>query len=197
DSRHGVHVWPALPGDGRGVAPYFVHQVDEVVPIGDATLRVFVGNWLGAGSPVTAYTPLVAAELTLAAGGTVELPADPGFEYGLVVDHEPARLQGVEVPAHHLGVVPTGADALRIEAVAGPLRVLVIGGAPLGESIVMWWNFIGRSHDEIAEWRAQWQHEVVAGADPAGRYGRVVGYPGAPLPAPELPKVRLRPRAER
>lgn len=194
---HGVQLWTALPDAARGVAPFFEHHVAEVVPFGEATLRVFMGSWLGVGSPVTAYTPLVAAELTLPAGGTVELPADPGFEYGLVVDHEPARLQGVEVPAHHLGVVPTGAELLRIEAPAGPLRVLVIGGAPLGESIVMWWNFIGRNHDEIAEWRAQWQHEVVAGADPVGRYGRVVGYPGAPLPAPELPNVRLRPRTER
>jgi hypothetical protein len=71
---------------------------------------------------------------------------------------------------------------------------VLLGGEPLGEQIVMWWNFIGRSHDEIVASRADWQSEVIAGADPAGRFGTVAGYDGAPLPAPELPTVRLRPR---
>ncbi|MCS0498495.1 pirin family protein [Protaetiibacter mangrovi] len=191
---HGVQLWTALPDAHRGVAPFFEHHVADVAHVGEATLRVFVGSWLGVTSPVTAYTPLVAAELTLPAGASVELPADPGFEYGLVVDHEPARLQGAEVPAHHLGVVPAGSDALRIEAPTGPLRVLLIGGAPLEEPIVMWWNFVGRSHDEIVAFREEWQGEVIADADRAGRFGHVDGYDGAPLPAPELPNVRLRPR---
>ncbi|QEO09185.1 pirin family protein [Protaetiibacter larvae] len=191
---HGVQLWTALPEADRGVAPFFESHVAEVARVGEATLRVFVGSWLGITSPVTAYTPLVAAELALPAGASVELPADPGFEYGLVVDHEPARLQGVEVPPHHLGVVPVGADALRIEAPSAALRVLVIGGAPLREPIVMWWNFVGRSHDEIVALREQWQREVIADAERGGRFGHVDGYDGSPLPAPELPNVRLRPR---
>jgi hypothetical protein len=35
---------------------------------------------------------------------------------------------------------------------------------------------------------------VIADADPVGRFGHVTGYDGGPLPAPELPNVRLRPR---
>ncbi|PZQ90386.1 MAG: pirin [Leifsonia xyli] len=191
---HGVQLWTALPDAARGTAPFFEHHVAETVTVGDATLRVFVGSWLGVTSPVTAYTPLVAAELALPEGASARLPADPGFEYGLIVDGEPARLNGVEVPPHHLGVVPAGADALRVEATDGPLRLLLIGGAPLEEPIVMWWNFVGRSHEEIVALRAEWQREVIADADPAGRFGHVIGYDGAPLPAPELPNVRLRPR---
>ena len=53
---------------------------------------------------------------------------------------------------------------------------------------------MGRSHDEIVAFRSRWQHDVIADADPAGPLGRVDGYDGAPLPAPELPNVRLRPR---
>lgn len=194
---HGVQLWTALPEASRHVSPFFEHHVAEVVPFGEATLRVFVGTWLGVSSPVAAFTPLVAAELTLPAGASVELPADPAFEYGLVVDAAPARMQGVDIPAHHLGYAPPGAETLRIEAIDAALRVIVIGGTPLGENIVMWWNFIGRSHDEIVAWREQWQHEVVADATPAGRFGHVVGYDGGPLPAPELPNVRLRPREQR
>src|SRR5690606_17161156 len=110
---HGVQLWTALPEADRGVAPFFVHHVADVATTGEATLRVVAGSWLGVTSPVTAYTPLVAAALTLPAGASVELPADAAFEYGLVVDQEPARLQGVDIPAHHLGAVPTGAASLR------------------------------------------------------------------------------------
>ena len=104
------------------------------------------------------------------------------------------RLEGVTIPVDHLGVVPTGRDQLHIEAGDTALRALLIGGEPLGEQIVMWWNFVGRSHEEIVALREQWQRDVIAGEDAAGRFGRVDGYDGSPLPAPELPNVRLRPR---
>ena len=58
----------------------------------------------------------------------------------------------------------------------------------------MWWNFIGRSHDEVVGFRTQWQADVVGGGSDDGRFGAVRGYDGRPLPAPTLPNVRLRPR---
>ena len=111
-----------------------------------------------------------------------------------MVDAGAPTLQGVTIPAAHVGVVPTGADELVIEAGDEPLRALLIGGEPLGEQIVMWWNFVGRSHDEVVAFREQWQAEVIGGSTRTGRFGAVDGYDGSPLPAPELPNVRLRPR---
>ena len=53
----------------------------------------------------------------------------------------------------------------------------------------MWWNFVGRSHDEILADRADWE---------AGRrFGPVIGYPGPPLAAPALPTTRLHDRPRR
>jgi hypothetical protein len=100
--------------------------------------------------------------------------------------------------------------------------VLLIGGEPLGEKIVMWWNFVGRSHEEIVAYRAQWQAEIGAaedsaeesadgaadGAGPASwaaataaagggadlRFGPFPAGEPAALPAPALPNARLRPR---
>ena len=191
---HGAQLWIALPDASRGVAPFFETFVAEPFAHGDATLRVFVGELLGHGSTVTGYTKLIGAQLDVPAGGAVSIPADPGFEYGLVVDAGTPTLQGVTIPATHLGVVPVGATELVIEAGAEPLRALLIGGEPLGEQIVMWWNFVGRSHDEVVAFREQWQAEVIGGATRSGRFGAVEGYDGSPLPAPELPNVRLRPR---
>ena len=52
-----------------------------------------------------------------------------------------------------------------------PARLLLLGGTPLGEQIVMWWNFIGRSHDEIVDFRERWQQARVTGGggDDGGR----------------------------
>jgi redox-sensitive bicupin YhaK (pirin superfamily) len=200
---HGVQLWIALPDASRRVNPFFERFVAEPFGFGDATLRVFVGELLGRSAQVTAFTRLVGAQLDLPAGATLTLPVDPSFEHGLIVDAGNPRLEGVDIPTDHLGVVPTGRDELRIEAGDEPVRALLIGGEPLGEQIIMWWNFVGRSHDEIVAYREQWQREVIegradgepdAGAPDAGRFGRVEGYDGSPLPAPELPNVRLRPR---
>jgi redox-sensitive bicupin YhaK (pirin superfamily) len=196
---HGVQLWVALPDTSRHVAPFFEHFEPTPIAHQDATLRVFVGELLGQSSPVTAFTRLVGAQLDLPAGGRVTIPVDPAFEHGLLVDAGSPTLQGVTVPTAQLGFVPAGAAELTVEAGSSPLRALLIGGEPLGERILMWWNFVGRTHEEVVAYREQWQREVIGGTDPDGRFGHVDGYevagrPGHPLPAPELPNVRLRPR---
>ena len=204
---HGVQLWVALPDRARAVAPFFEHYVPEPVTHGDATVRVFVGELLGQHSPVTAFTRLVGAQLDLPAGGSVTIPVDPRFEHGLIVDAGLPILQGVTIPAGQLAFAPAGAAELTVDAGSSPVRALLIGGEPFGEQILMWWNFIGRTHDEVVAFREQWMREVVAGENDHGRFGHVDGYEGggrgspgleaAParaLPAPELPNVRLRPR---
>jgi hypothetical protein len=73
---------------------------------------------------------------------------------------------------------------LRIASDAGA-RVLLLGGAPFEEEIVMWWNFVARSNDEIVAARADWMVGET--------FGDVAGYAGYRLPAPELPPGRLKP----
>jgi redox-sensitive bicupin YhaK (pirin superfamily) len=187
---HGVQLWIALPDAARHVTPFFESYAPEPTRIGDATLHVFVGG----DSTVTTFTRLYGAQVDLPAHGRAVIPADPAFEYGLVVDAGEPRLQDVAIPATHLGVAPAGASELVIEAGDEPVRALLIGGEPLDEQIVMWWNFIGRSHDEVVAFRERWQTEVIAGATRDGLFGAIDGYDGSPLPAPALPNVRLRPR---
>lgn len=191
---HGVQLWVALPDASRGTAPFFEHANPAPVTIQDAVLRVFVGALDGGDSPVTAFTPLLGAQVDLPAGGSVVLPADPGFEYGLLVDAGSPRFGGADIPTDHLGYLPPGQSELRIDAGDEPVRAVLLGGEPLGEPIVMWWNFVGRSHEEVVAFRERWQTDVIADGDPTGPFGRVVGYPGPALPAPALPNVRLQPR---
>jgi redox-sensitive bicupin YhaK (pirin superfamily) len=112
----------------------------------------------------------------------------------VLVDSGDLRVQSEPVPVAHLGYLAPGQSTLRLEAGETPVRALLIGGTPLGERIVMWWNFIGRSHEEIVQFRTEWQDQVIERARSDGRFGAVSDYDGRPLPAPEMPTVRLKPR---
>ncbi len=136
------------------------------------------------------FTPLLGAEITLDAGADLRLDIDPAFEHGVLVDTGTVRLAGTQLSRSMLGYVGTGASSLTLANLGdSPARVVLLGGTPFGEEIVMWWNFVGRNHEEIARFRDAWQRE-------SDRFGRVEGYRGkvARLPAPSLPNAQLRPR---
>ncbi|QNE36797.1 pirin family protein [Leifsonia shinshuensis] len=192
---HGVQLWVALPSASREVDPFFEHHVPAPAPLGDATVRTFVGALAGSGTAATVFSPLVGAELDVPAGTRVTVPLDPAFEHGVLVDAGEVTVAGAAVPVAHLAYLCPGRDAVEVEAGdAGPARLLLLGGEPMGEEIVMWWNFIGRSHEDVVAARAEWQRDVIDGEDPDGRFGTVRGYDGGALPAPALPTVRLKPR---
>ena len=204
---HGAQLWFALPEATRHMAPTFEHYAPEPVRGEGSELKVFLGALAGSASPVKTYTPpLVGAEAVLHAGARLELDLDPSFEHGILVDTGDVRLDGGVLPVDHLGYLPTGRTRVVLEAGNTLARILLIGGEPLGEQIVMWWNFVGRTHQEVASYRAAWQAEI--GAEPAqeqdaGTYPDGAPFPRfgpfpdgmpAPLPAPVLPNVQLRPR---
>ncbi|GAA0807667.1 pirin family protein [Spirilliplanes yamanashiensis] len=184
---HGVQLWVALPDGARHTDPAFAHHPDLPVLAADGlSTTVIMGELDGAASPAATHSPLVGAELRLTAGGAGTLPLRPGFEYALlVVDGPGARVDGHELTAGPLLYLGAGRTALRVAA-DGPATLVLIGGEPFDERIVMWWNFVGRDHDEIVAARADW----AAGA----RFGAVHGYAGPPLPAPAMPATRLAPR---
>ena len=190
---HGAQLWLALPDASREQAPFFERTVPDPVRLDGAVARVFIGELAGTSADSTVFSPLVGAQFDLDAGAALALDVRPEFEHGVLLDLGDIVVDGVEVPRRHLAYVPPGRTRLRLSSVAGA-RILLLGGEPLGERIVMWWNFIGRSHDDVAASREQWQHEVIDGADADGRFGTVEDYPGRPLPAPVMPTVRLKPR---
>ncbi|MET7333218.1 pirin family protein [Nonomuraea sp. NPDC005650] len=175
---HGVQLWVALPGEHRHTGPAFEHHPALPVLSGPGfEATVVMGSLGGVASPATAFSPLVGAQI--AVDGTCEVPLSPGFEHGVLL------LDGAieQLEAGAMVYLPPGRSALRL---SGRGRVLLIGGEPFGEEIVMWWNFVGRTHDEIAAFRKDWME--------GEGFGAVEGFDGAPLPAPVLPAIRLKPR---
>ncbi|WP_092629249.1 pirin family protein [Actinopolyspora mzabensis] len=205
---HGAQLWVALPERHRFTDAAFDNYAPPVLERDGARVSVFLGSLLGQTSPVPTYTPLLGAEITLPPGGSLDLDIDPAFEHGVLVDTGEVTVAGVAASAGELVCQDAGPERLTLRAGAAErARVLLLGGQPLGERIVMWWNFIGRSHEEIAAFRERWQHEREQpdsgedrDAQASGQYGASRQYGQFPtqweatLPAPELPNARLKPR---
>lgn len=187
----GAQLWVALPDGARRDAPRFDHYVPDPVATDAYQARVFLGSLVGSTSPVATATPLLGAELVLDPGADVDLEVDPAFEHGVLVDSGEVGLAGTSLGRGELGVVDAGPERLRLAAGDSPVRVVILGGPPFEEEVVMWWNFVGRSHDEIAEARSTWEEELASGEGP---FGWPVGDGTAPVLAPALPPGRLQPR---
>ncbi len=190
---HGAQLWVALPEHAREVERTFEHYAPPVVEDDEGRWRaqVFLGSLLGSSSPVETHTPLLGAELALEPGAELVLDVDPTFELAVLVDSGSVSVHGRRVEKDELAYVAPGRDVLRL-ATSEPTRLLVLGGPPFGEQIVMWWNFVGRTHEDVVAYRERWHAEIAAGGGPA--YGLPDGDPDPPLPAPELPNARIKPR---
>jgi quercetin 2,3-dioxygenase len=202
---HGVQLWLMLPDAERDRPPSFEHT--EPVPFelatdAGATVRahVFIGALPGHETHAAAadvHSALLGAQLELPCGAELDLALDPAFEHGILVDQGGVELDGAPLGERELGYLEPGRSRVRIYATAAT-RILLLGGAPLNEPIVMWWNFVGRSHEDIVAARADWQSQAIDGQRAAdGRFGFVPETQGdGPLPAPVLPTVRLKPREQ-
>jgi redox-sensitive bicupin YhaK (pirin superfamily) len=218
---HGAQLWVALPDATRDTAPGFEHHAPAPVTGDGWEARVFLGSLLGSTSPVTTHTPLLGAELGLDPGTVLEIDVDASFEHGVLVDTGVVTVAGTDTKPGDLAYLAPGPARLRLSAGDEPARVLLLGGPPFGEPIVMWWNFVGRSHEEVVRFREEWQAQVLddtgaprSAADAGGlqesdgdarvvpdsqqvrpgRFGVVTGEHLPPIPAPPLPNARLKER---
>jgi redox-sensitive bicupin YhaK (pirin superfamily) len=179
---HGAQLWVALPDADRDRAPAFEHHAD--LPSwrdGGATATVMLGSLDGVHSPATVFTPIMGADIALS--GAARVPLRPDWEYAALSMTGDATVDGQSLEEGEMVYLGCGREQLSLASAEG--RLLLIGGEPFDQEIVMWWNFIGRSHDDIVEARADWMT--------GDRFG-VVDYDGDPLPAPPIPPVRLKPR---
>ena len=186
---HGLQLWIALPDADRFTEPGFAHHGQlPVVREWNATVTVVVGDYKNQSSPARVFTPLAGLEVAVDAGSTFPLPVSAAFEHGVVAADGVATVAGAAIGPGSLAHLPPGLTSITLTAPPGgrdPARFFVIGGAPFAEKLVMWWNFVARTAEEISQARDDWM---------AGRFPPVPGYPGDPLPAPALPAGRLRPR---
>jgi quercetin 2,3-dioxygenase len=184
---HGAQLWVALPDGHRHTAPAFEHHPElPTVTGGGLSAQVVLGEVDGAASPATTFSPLVGLDLTLTSGSHARLPLEPDFEYAVLAMDGEADVDGVRVAPGSLLYLGSNRPDLRFES-SGDARLLLLGGEPFAEEIVMWWNFVGRTSDEVTAFREAWNSGE-------GEFGEVHGYDGDRLLAPAMPPGQLKPR---
>lgn len=194
-----LQFWVVLPDSVRdGAAGFERHTSLPSVTLAagrgaDAVATVVLGEFAGTRSPATVHTPIVGAEIALPAGSVVRLPLRAEWEHAVMLVEGDAVIDGHAQTRNDLLYLGDSRDAVEVSSAEGALLFL-LGGEPLEDEIVMWWNFAGRSHEEIVEARQAWEAESAGAA--AIRFGEVAGH-DVRIPAPPLPEVRLMPRGRR
>jgi quercetin 2,3-dioxygenase len=152
---HGVQLWVAQPASTReGPAAFEHHGELPRTEVGGATATVLIGELNGVVSPARYDTPLVGADLEIRPGGTT-WPVRAEFEHALVVVSGAVAVGEHVMRPGQLGYLGVGRDVLEVSALE-PSRALLLGGAPFGEKVAMWWNFVARTKEELAQARTQW-----------------------------------------
>jgi quercetin 2,3-dioxygenase len=199
---HGVQLWVALPDASRLTEPDFEHHAElPVTKLGGLAITVLLGSLAGPPgapggprgsgapglrSPATTFSNIVGAELVAATDARELIALEPSFEHAVFVTSGAASVAGTEMAPGSLLYLPPGRDQLTVMASAGTAAML-LGGVPLSEPLLMWWNFVARTPEEIAAAVAGWQQ---------GMFGEVGGYAGPPLAPPPLDAARLARRAQ-
>lgn len=180
---HGAQLWIALPGSHRHIDPAFEHYPEiPTLDRGGFHISVMAGEFCGEASPVRLHTPLLGLELLSGGDAALRLPLCADFEHCVMALEGEMQFCGERLATGELLYLPPGHDAAELRAEAAG-RVLLLGGTPFTEELLMWWNFIGRNKAEIVRFTADWNHPQEGGHE----FGEVRGYPGARLVAPPPP----------
>jgi quercetin 2,3-dioxygenase len=191
ENLHAVQLWIALPDEHRNQEPFFEHQANlPILELDGYSAKLLVGEFQGAKAPTKVFSELVGVELRIPRGESIRLPLQPHFEYGLLIAKGEV-LAGVEelerVATNNLAFWPTGNTDLVVSAGDQDVIAILLGGVPMHEKILMWWNFIARDHQEIVQVREAWNSRDA-------RFGSFEDDIGGWIPAPELPNLILQPR---
>jgi redox-sensitive bicupin YhaK (pirin superfamily) len=174
----GVQLWIALPDAHRHIDPAF-HPIASVprIELPGGVVQVIAGEFDDARSPAPSYSDILGLDVTL--HGAFEMPVAAAREHGVMLLEGDARFEGTTLERDAMNYLGTDRTALAFTTSSGG-RLLILGGAPFREAVVMWWNFVARSRDEIVEARAAWE---------AGEFGEVIGYDGPRIDAPPLARI--------
>ncbi|WP_157266768.1 pirin family protein [Azohydromonas aeria] len=157
----GLQLWVALPKAHEEAEPAFAHHGADELPVmeaGGCRLRVIVGGFEGAHSPVKTLSEMFYVEVQLAAGA--QLPLPPLHEERAAYVIEGQVSVNAEDAAHGHGpqqllVFKTG-EPVVLRALQAPARLVLLGGPAMDGPRYVWWNFVSSSRERIEQAKADW-----------------------------------------
>jgi hypothetical protein len=176
----GAQLWVALPDGDRQMAALFQH-VDRV-PVHEQSggiVQVFAGSLGALASPATHYSGIFGGDVEVHPGAALDVRLDVTYEYAVLVLSGDCTLERQPLQERVLYYLGANRSSVCFASRAGA-RLLLVGGPPFPEKILMWWNFVARAPQEIVDARTDWEERR--------RFGDVAGYSGPRLAAPSLVK---------
>lgn len=182
---HAAQLWIALPDDKINMAPQFDHYpVLPVVEKDNIEFTVLVGEFMDTMSPVQVHTELLGIDFFAKEQTKTRIPLNPKFEYGFMALEGDAIVNGHDLNSDNMVVLEPGISQIEVELPKGS-RLLLIGGEPFESPILLWWNLVGRTQEELKTATEQWINQDA-------RFGTIPDYDGPRLEAPAFPD-KMRP----
>lgn len=155
---HGLQLWVALPPEMENTEPAFQHVPASDIPVhtdpGGAVVRVLVGEAFGLCSPVRAASPTLYLDVQLPAHSSWVLPT-LAHEMAIYSPEHAPQVNG-ETPAAQEMVVLVPNESSTVTGTAQGARFVVIGGAPLVQTVRMGWNYVSTDPQRIAAAAQRW-----------------------------------------
>jgi redox-sensitive bicupin YhaK (pirin superfamily) len=151
----GIQSWVALPDEAEDTEPGFFHHPAKSLPLIEksrVSMRLVAGTAYGKESPVQVFSPIFYLDARLQPGAEVDLP-DEHEERAVYVAHGDAAINDKPLEEFSMAVLPGGRQTLTS---AGGARVMLLGGAPVGERLI-WWNFVASSQERLENAKARWK----------------------------------------
>jgi redox-sensitive bicupin YhaK (pirin superfamily) len=149
-----AQLWIAQPSATRDGPGEFEHHAElPEVDLGGGTATVLVGSLGTAVSPARRDTDHVGVELSVRS--QLVVTTQPAYEHVVVPMDAPIEVDGRLVEPGRLVYLGPGREELPMRAVE-PARVILLGGVPFEEPILMWWNYVARTQEEITVAHADW-----------------------------------------
>jgi redox-sensitive bicupin YhaK (pirin superfamily) len=154
---NGVQLWVALPDAHRHTSPAFT-SIGQVPPLEEKSgvIQLFAGTYQGIPSPAPYFSPILGMDVQIHANQTLNLQLDPQFEHALFILEGDCGMKSQAFEQKILYYLGNCRESLKLSSQDG-CRVLLIGGLPFPEKILMWWNFVARTPEEILQAREDWE----------------------------------------
>lgn len=157
----GLQLWVALPRAHEEAEPAFVHHSAGELPImeaGGCSLRVIVGEFEGAHSPVRTLSEMFYVEVQLAPGAQLPLPPLHEERAAYVIEGQVSVNAEDATQGHgprQLLVFKPG-EPVVLRALRKPVRLVLLGGPAMDAPRYVWWNFVSSSRERIEQAKADW-----------------------------------------